>query len=81
MKTKLEKQLNLKISSREQFQAGTSKEMAGTAPALERQNTPVQKAMKAVVPRVLPSLLSTGTRDLMEQLTPAKTSLVQKQLV
>lgn len=55
--------------------------MAGTAPALERQNTPVQKAMKAVVPRVLPSLLSTGTRDLMEQLTPAKTSLVQKQLV
>lgn len=78
MKTKLEKQLNLKISSREQFQAGTSEGMAGTAPALERQNTPVQKA---VVPRVLPSLLSTGTRDLMEQLTPAKTSLVQKQLV
>lgn len=55
--------------------------MSDTAPALEPQNTPVQEEMKAVVPPALPSLLSSGTRDLMEQLTPAKTSLVQKELV
>lgn len=92
LKTKLEKQLNTKASSREQHESICKHQVRTTRhsqkQARETTPEPPQRLMQKepwcqtrLQGAALPALLSAGIRKLTEQLTPAKTSLLKKQLV